>query len=100
MKFNYTDDRVLFGPSLEKIVQALEEIDIDTRARIRLINKSQDRLIAYIGHNYRVYLGSSDKVIYKLKILESILYKIDEENLKVDYIDLSIVRKPVIRLKK
>ncbi len=99
--YSFAEDKLVFSLLLEKIVQALREIDSHTRSDIIEIYRENDKgIIVNLSQRFPAYLGNEDDLIKKFRVLESILEKIQKENLSVDYIDLRIIQKPVVKLKK
>lgn len=95
--YSLNQNNISFTPELEKIVQALAQVDKETR---ELINKivCQDKEITAYHNNIPVYLNNYQELNKKFRILESIFDKILQEDIVVDYIDLSLLEKPVIKL--
>lgn len=87
-----------FSPELEKIVQALTMMDRTSREMLSRIVYSEDGIINAYSYQIPIKLGSSEKLIKKMEILHSILKKIKEKDIRYEYIDLSILQKPVIKL--
>lgn len=98
--YSLANNRVLFSPLLEEIVQALKEINRETREMIASIQADKGEINLGLYSQVPIYLGSSKDLVKKFRILQSVLTKVRKEDLKVEYIDLSIFQKPVIKLGK
>jgi len=98
--YSLTTNKILFSPVLEKIVQALAEINQESREIMALIKVGKEDISLTLNSRTPVRLGSSEDLIEKFKIIESVLEKIKHEGLKVEYIDISIIGKPVIKLEE
>jgi cell division protein FtsQ len=98
--YTFENNSLSFTPIFNRIVQALAIMDAKTRGKIKAINfKNNDKVILVLFSQIDVYMGNPEKLSRKFKVLESVIHKIGEENLAVDYVDLKIIKKPVIKLK-
>ena len=97
--FGYSLDNnyINFSSILNELVQALKELNKNTRSMIGTILYKEDSITATFN-KIPIYLGSSSQLKEKFRILQSITNKIKEEDLKVEYIDLTLFKKPVIKL--
>ncbi|HHU91608.1 MAG TPA: FtsQ-type POTRA domain-containing protein [Halanaerobiaceae bacterium] len=97
--YSFHNQYVEYTPILESIVQALEGISLKTRGKIDFINyqNKENTIIAYNG-KVPIYFGQPVGLIEKFRVLEYILNKIQEEDLAVEYIDLKIINKPVVKI--
>ena len=97
--YSFQNEYVEFTPVLEKIAQALEGITMKSRGKIDLIvyQREKDNLLAYSDKTI-IYFGHPHGLVEKFRLLESILNKVQEEGLAVEYIDLKIINKPVVKL--
>lgn len=99
--YSFQGDKIIFSDELSKIVQALTAMERQTREMLWEINlKNKNDIRVDLAQRIPVYIGSGDNISKKFMVLESIIKKISAEKLKVEYIDLSIVQRPVIKLKK
>ncbi|MFI5359543.1 MAG: cell division protein FtsQ/DivIB [Halanaerobiales bacterium] len=97
--YSFQNEYLEFTPVMEKIVQALEVITLQNRGKIDLIDyqREENSLVAY-SDKITIYIGQPVGLVEKFRVLESILNKIQEEGLAVEYIDLKIINKPVVKL--
>lgn len=99
--YTFDNNSLSLAPVFEKIVQALELVDAKTRAKIKIIDFKNDEQVVLVLNisQIDIYMGKPEELNRKFKVLESVLHKIVEENLAVEYVDLKIIKKPVIKLK-
>ncbi|MFW6305990.1 MAG: cell division protein FtsQ/DivIB [Bacillota bacterium] len=98
--YSLKNNDIFFSSIFEEIVQALDKISVSARTHIKYILYNEDqKLISEINEGIKVYLGSPEYITKKFNILQSVITKINNEDLNVEYIDLSIYKKPVIKLK-
>lgn len=97
--YSFQNQYMEYTPILENIVQALEGITLKTRARMDLIdyNSEENTVTAYNG-KIPIYFGQPVELLNKFRVLEFIVNKIQEEGLPVEYIDLKIINKPVVKI--
>ncbi len=99
--YTFVNNSISFTPVLKKIVQALRIIDFKTREKIKIVSlKNNSKIVLKLYSQIYVYMGKPEEIRRKFKVLESVSRKIGQENLVVDYIDLRIIERPVIKLKK
>lgn len=96
--YTFVNNSLQFNSQFKKIVQALKTVDVKTRKKIKTVNV-KNNIDLNLFSQICVYMGESKELKQKFKILESVLHKIKEDNLVVDYVDLTIIKKPVIKLK-
>ena len=97
--YSFSNNKITFLPVFKKIVQALSTIELDKIEKIELIKKDKDNQITLkLDSNIDVYLGKDDHLSKKIEILSAIIDKIKKQELDVNYIDLKMVEKPVIKL--
>ncbi|MFP4661154.1 MAG: cell division protein FtsQ/DivIB [Halanaerobiales bacterium] len=96
--YSFDNNRISFSPVLSDIVQALHELNIDNRSRLSSVIYEGNSLTAYYSQ-VPIYLGEPIEVKEKFNILQSIINKIIQEELQVEYIDLNLYKRPVIKLK-
>lgn len=99
MGYSLDNRNISFSSHMEKIVQALSSVNKRTRSRLDVI-LMKNNFFSAISVDISIELGSSVDLSKKFRILESLFYKIDQEGLKVEYIDLSVLKKPVLKVKK
>lgn len=97
--YSLNSQHISFSPILEKIVQALDQLDLKKRTYLNSISYKEENVLIANAYDFSVYFGLSIDLLEKFKILDSILSKIEEESLNVSYIDLSILKRPVINLR-
>ncbi len=100
--YSLNDNYISFSPVFNDIVQALKELDIEIRSDIVTVNykDDNDNTITASFKNIPVYLGIPSQLKEKFRVLQSIIIKINEEKLDIEYIDLTLYKKPVIKLNK
>jgi cell division protein FtsQ len=99
MGYSLKGNRIIYTPELEQVVQALYAIDRETVARLSLIQMDESGKVKVFAGSLPIFLGVSDELREKFRILHSILNKVKEDNLPYEYIDLSIIQRPVVKLK-
>ncbi len=96
--YSFEDERLIFPETIMQIVQALKELNSEARAMIEYVEYKDDKTLSMqLKSKVQVLMGDLTEVIEKFKILNSVLTKIAEEKMEVDYIDLRIVERPVIK---
>ncbi len=100
MGYSLKGSRIIFTPELEQVVQALHDIDRETVARLTQIqmDKPAGKVEAFAG-SIPIFLGVCDELREKFRVLHSIFNKVKDEKLPYEYIDLSIIQRPVVKLK-
>lgn len=91
-----TQRQLTFSPVLDQIVQALAEMARINREMLTLIEVKGAKITAYLNKT-PIYLGEKQDLGRKFKILQPLLEKIRTDQLQLEYIDLSILEKPVIK---
>lgn len=98
--YTLNDHNITFSLILEKVVQALEQLSLEKRSLITNISYDEkEDIITANTNEYRIYFGAPVELVDKFKVLESIFKKIEEQGLEVEYVDLKILKKPVVKLK-
>ncbi|NLM98020.1 MAG: FtsQ-type POTRA domain-containing protein [Halanaerobiaceae bacterium] len=98
--YSLKNNRISFSKILGEIVQALEKLSMERRSGITKISYDEEKNILTADTNaYQVYFGQPEELADKFKVLESVFRKIEEQDLNVEYVDLRILKKPVIKLK-
>ncbi len=98
--YSLNNKYISFSPVFNDIVQALKELDIDVRSVIASVSYKDENTITASFRKTPIYLGIPSHLMEKFRVLQSIIIKINEEKLDVGYIDLSLYKKPVIKLNK
>ena len=98
MGYIFSGPRIIFHSNLEKIVNILANRSEQFRQQINVIQTSDSGdLYLILDNEIRVIMGEFEQLDYKMQMLDSVLAEVEEKNLAVDYIDLSIVNRPVIK---
>lgn len=93
-------NQIQYTPALAEIVQALSQVKNDTLQMINLIYLVEGRLRLELKNDVPVYINPVNDLTETFKILQSIISKMKKEDLVAEYIDLSLLKKPVIRMKR
>lgn len=97
--YSLNNNEIKFSTVLNKIVQALKVLDTDIRSRLETVIYNDNKNIVAYFNKIPVNLGVPNQLVEKFKILQSVIIKISEEKLDVEYVDLNLFKKPVIKLK-
>lgn len=98
--YTLNNRQISFSLILEIVVQALEQLSLEKRSIITNISYDEKAdSITASTNGYQIYFGEPVELVDKFKVLESIFKKIEEQDLKVEYIDLKISKKPVVKIK-
>lgn len=81
----------------QAILDVLNKFEIEFLAKMKKITYQDNVFKLYLSNGSGVNLGQGTKLEEKFAILNSILNK-QEEN-KIDYINLQVIKHPVIKLK-
>ncbi len=95
--YSLNNNYISFSPVLNDIVQALKELDISIRAGIVTVIYKDDTISASYK-NIPIYFGLPSQLMDKFRIVQSVIIKITQEKLDVEYIDVTLHKKPVIKL--
>ncbi len=95
--YSLNNNYISFSRVLNDIVQALKELDISIRAGIVTVIYKENTISASY-QNIPIYLGLPSQLMDKFRVLQSIIIKITQEKLDVEYIDVTLYKKPVIKL--
>ncbi|MFP4015658.1 MAG: cell division protein FtsQ/DivIB [Halanaerobiales bacterium] len=96
--YSLDNSNIAFSPVLNEIVQALDKLSIEYRSKLTAIIYDDDNVTAFYGQ-VPIQLSDPEKLGEKFSVLQSIIKKIIQEDLQVEYIDLSLYKRPVIKLK-
>ena len=98
--YSFQKNKVIFADLFCQIVQALSSVSSEIRGDINNIicYQNKNKLKLNLRSKVEVNLGNTNNLNKKFKVLESTIKKIEDEKLAVNYIDLSIINKPVIKL--
>lgn len=98
--YTLNNRQISFSLIFEIVVQALEQLSLEKRSIITNISYDEKAdSITASTNGYQIYFGEPVELVDKFKVLESIFKKIEEQDLKVEYIDLKISKKPVVKIK-
>ncbi|RCW51384.1 MULTISPECIES: cell division protein FtsQ/DivIB [unclassified Halanaerobium] len=98
--YKFDNNKLKFPDYTDVLFSALLKIDQNLLHKINKILYTDDGIYKlYLDTNTGVNLGTKENIEKKFNILASILQKIESENKKADYIDLKVVKHPVIKLK-
>ena len=103
--YSFSKNKIVFTPSVEKLVQELEELQFSLIKELNLIqykqpqNKNSKVELLIMDNNVKVKLGELKDLPKKFKILEAAVLDIKKDNLKIDYINLQYPEKPVYKTK-
>jgi len=98
--YSFSQDRIIFPTEFAKIVQALALIKYDTIKKIDFIEyKSNTEIVMFLKEDIEVLIGKNKDIEKKFKVLSSSMANIMENNSEIEYIDLRVAGKPVIKVK-
>ncbi len=98
--YKFDNNKLQFPDYTDVLFSALLKIDRNLLHKINKILYTDSGIYKlYLDISTGVNLGNKNNMEKKFNILSSILQKVESENRKVDYIDLKVVKHPVIKLK-
>ncbi|ADO76875.1 cell division protein FtsQ/DivIB [Halanaerobium praevalens] len=95
--YYFEDDKIKLPLASQAILDVLNKFEIEFLAKMKKITYQDNVFKLYLSNGSGVNLGQGTKLEEKFAILNSILNK-QEEN-KIDYINLQVIKHPVIKLK-
>ncbi|MGM0602489.1 MAG: cell division protein FtsQ/DivIB [Bacillota bacterium] len=100
MAYKFDENKLKFPDYTNILFESLLKLDQNLLHKIKkiLYTDSGDYKL-YLSTDTGVNLGNSENMEKKFNILASIIEKIESNNDKADYIDLKVVKHPVIKLK-
>ncbi|HLV10365.1 MAG TPA: FtsQ-type POTRA domain-containing protein [Halanaerobiales bacterium] len=92
-------NRIQFTPELKNVVEGLKSIDRTIVAMLTRIELKTDGEIRVYANELPIIMGSDNNLKEKFRILHSVFNESSFDTKIYEYIDLSITKKPVIKLK-
>ena len=93
----FENEYLQFSSELERIVRALEVMGFTNRNAIDRIYFENTEINCILLNDIDVYFGQKNRLERKFEIFDSTIEKIKSEKMKVDYIDLQLVNRPVLK---
>ncbi|MFW6381165.1 MAG: cell division protein FtsQ/DivIB [Bacillota bacterium] len=99
--YGFDGDRLNFPPVLDELVQVLKSLNPSVRDRIKLIaRREEDGLVLHLKQETRVLMGSPRDIKEKFRVLISVLDRQEKQGQQLDYVDLRLPARPVIKVQK
>ncbi len=99
-KIDNDTDKITFDSNMREFIQQLEEyIKVKADTPKEIVFKNQRVTLKY-ENKYDIILGELEKVSEKFRVLENITEQIEQNEYDVNYVDISIHNKPVLKLKQ
>ncbi|MFW5985839.1 MAG: cell division protein FtsQ/DivIB [Halanaerobiales bacterium] len=94
--YSFSGEKIIFTEEVEEIIHALTYTDRDIRARIKHLEYNDGELTLKLVSG-TVLMGDLIDLEKKFRVFNSVMDRQLSENENVEYIDLRIVEKPVIK---
>ncbi|MFW5998232.1 MAG: cell division protein FtsQ/DivIB [Bacillota bacterium] len=91
----FENNKIKFSQKFSQIVQAMAKLEVDKRKYVKKILKNDNKIELLLQKNVEVDMGTMKRLERKFAILDSLLDRYDNKD--IEYIDLSIPSKPVIK---
>lgn len=99
--YSFNKNKIEFPPLFAEIIQALQLIARERRKMLKNINYENEEIIINLYSEVKVYIGEGSQLQEKFELLDSILERIKGGvDFEVDYVDLKVIKKPVVKIKK
>ncbi|SFL28572.1 cell division protein FtsQ/DivIB [Halanaerobium salsuginis] len=96
----FSGQKINFPVEMKALLDIMSKFSTGFLAQIARINRQEDGIYKlYLTTGGGVNLGSSDQLEEKFAFLNSILKDIAKDQEKVDYINLQVIKHPVIKFK-
>lgn len=93
----FSQDKLIFSSRMKHIITALEKREQTTLAKMKQIKYNEQQLDITLESDVEIYMGQMNDIDKKFSLLESAVRKITNEDLNVEYIDLKVTNRPVIK---
>ncbi len=99
--YKFKQDNLVFPENLEKIIKGITYLTPTEKSYISQITSCNDgQTNVKLVSGTSVLLGGIDEIDQKFRLLNSIIKNNKEHLSEVSYIDLRLIQKPVIKIKK
>ena len=89
--------QILVKKELKNVIDLINEIPENKKHFIKEISIIDGLIIIYNASNYKIILGDNNNIIKKLNILETLLNDSNILKKGIEYIDISIPNRPIIK---
>ncbi|MFO7815359.1 MAG: cell division protein FtsQ/DivIB [Halanaerobiales bacterium] len=93
-------NKIKFDPNMKELIQNLSDyITLKAEAPEEIIYENKNITLKF-EDKYDIILGELDDISEKFRVLENIDDQIKQEDYEVNYVDISVYNKPVLKLKQ
>lgn len=95
--FVFSGNKVVLPSYQERVLEKLDTLPEEVLAVLKKIVYEEQKLTLFLKSDIPVYMGSLSNLERKFLFLESTVEKITREELQVEYVDLEVIGRPVIK---
>ncbi len=99
-EYLFSEKKMVFPEAMDNLLTVLNKLDQKFIGQIKKINYQNNILKLFMHNNLAVNMGSAENLEEKFTLLSSIITKLKDENKQGDYINLKVLKHPVVKLKE